>query len=81
MTGNPPEPCQLTDPQYIMAIGAVSYPVILRDGNETKTARALERKGYGAVEKGGSGQLIFRLSQAGADMLDPQWFYDDEIGE
>jgi len=61
----------LTDNQFSVAWGARSYPLILRGAVAKHAARALERKGWGAVEAGGAGELIFRLNQAGEDMLAP----------
>ena len=61
----------------MMAISAAHYPVILTTGGEKRTARALAAKGYGSVESGAGGEIIFRLSQTGADMLDPNEFYDE----
>ena len=59
----------LTDPQLGMCIDAVLCPQILRDGGMKRTARALERKGWGNVEDGASGEIIFRINQSGADAV------------
>jgi len=61
----------LTDNQFAVASGARSYPLILRGAVAKHAARALERKGWGTVETGGAGEMIFRLNQAGEDMLAP----------
>jgi hypothetical protein len=70
-------PSRLATSQYIMAVEAVSYPVILHDAIAKRTASQLEKHGYGHVESGASGQVIFRLSPDGADMLDPQNYAED----
>jgi len=59
----------LTDVQLGMCIDAVLCPQILRDGNQKRTARALERMGWGNVEDGASGEIIFRINQAGSDAV------------
>jgi len=61
----------LTDNQFSVAWGSRSYPLILRGAVAKHAARALERKGWGTVETGGAGEMLFRLNQAGEDMLAP----------
>ena len=58
----------LTESQRALAELAVRHPVIVT-GPRLNTARKLEAKLYGAVETGASGEVIFRLSQAGADAV------------
>lgn len=58
----------LTESQRALAEEAFRFPVIV-SGPRLNTARKLEAKLYGAVEAGASGEVIFRLSQAGADAL------------
>ncbi len=60
----------LTDRQLTLCIAAQFNPVILGDGGSKRTARALEKKGWGTVEDGASGEVIFRLNQAGADAVE-----------
>jgi len=52
----------------------------LRGAVAKHAARALERKGWGAVEAGGAGEVIFRLNQAGEDMLAPYVRAADQMG-
>lgn len=49
----------------------LGYPMILRTAAMKATAVRLERKGWGTVEDGASGERIFRLSQAGHEALPP----------
>jgi hypothetical protein len=70
----------LTDNQFSVAWGARSYPLILRGAVAKHAARALERKGWGTVETGGAGEMIFRLNQAGEDMLAPFVRAADQVG-
>lgn len=58
----------LTESQRSLAYLALRHPVIV-SGPRLNTARKLEAKLYGTVEDGASGEVIFRLSQAGADAL------------
>lgn len=58
----------LTEAQRGLAEEALRFPVIVA-GGRLNTARRLEAKLYGAVEPGASGEVIFRLSQAGADAV------------
>ena len=55
----------LTDMQFLLVGASVSHPTILTS-RQMRTAYALERKGWGAVENGGAGEMIFRLNQAGS---------------
>jgi hypothetical protein len=64
----------LTDIQLRLVIGSVRYPAIIT-GRQMRTAYALERRGWGTVEAGGSGEKIFRLNQSGADALYLDAFY------
>lgn len=57
----------LTDRQFLLAHDARVHPVILAAAGEKNSARALERGGWGTVEAGASGEIIFRLSQVGCD--------------
>ena len=70
----------LTDNQFSVAWGARSCPLILRGAVAKHAARALERKGWGAVETGGAGEMIFRLNQAGEHMLAPYVRAADQVG-
>lgn len=65
----PSENDNLTDAQFGMVATALSYPVILDDRAMKVTARSLEKRGYGSVENGASGQVIFRLNQQGHDAM------------
>ena len=67
----------LTDKQMGIALVARAYPVILKTGGEVRTATSLERRGWGTVEDGASGERIFRLNQDGEDAL--SWI--DELDE
>ena len=58
----------LTALQLALAEQARRHPVIVR-GPSLNIARRLEAKLYGTVEAGASGEVIFRLSQAGADAV------------
>jgi hypothetical protein len=64
----------LTDMQFLLVGASASHPTILTS-KQMRTAYALERKGWGSVEAGGSGEKIFRLNQAGADALYEDAFY------
>jgi hypothetical protein len=64
----------LTDMQFLLVGASASHPTILTS-KLMRTAYALERKGWGTVEAGGSGEKIFRLNQAGADALYLDAFY------
>jgi hypothetical protein len=55
----------LTDMQFLLVGASASHPTILTS-RQMRTAYALERKGWGTVEKGGDGEKIFRLNQAGS---------------
>ena len=63
------DPESLTDQQFWLAgMGAVKrHPRILETAGEKRTAQNLERLGWGSIESGASGELIFRLNQAGED--------------
>ena len=67
----------LTDKQVDLVCKARAYPVILATGGEARTASSLEKRGWGAVEDGASGERIFRLNQNGEDAL--CWL--DELAE
>lgn len=56
----------LTSKQWLLACDARRFPVIVSGGRLT-TARSLERNGWGLVENGASGEVLFRMSQAGCD--------------
>lgn len=62
----------LTNKQWALAFSATLYPVILGSRSRSIIARALEKKGWGEIENGGSGEKIFRLNQAGCAAL--EWF-------
>ena len=55
----------LPDIQLSLVIDSVRYPSIIT-GSQMRTAYALQRKGWGTVEAGGAGEMIFRLNQAGS---------------
>lgn len=55
----------LTDLQAALVIRAYPYPTILQSRVEKACATYLERKGWGGVENGASGERIFRLNQDG----------------
>lgn len=59
----------LTDRQFWLAgwVAVKGYPRILENAGEKRTAKNLERLGWGSVEAGGDGEQIFRLNQAGED--------------
>ena len=59
----------LTDKQFWLAglCATRGHPRILKDRSEKLIAANLEKLGYGAVESGASGEMIFRLNQAGED--------------
>ena len=59
---------ELTDMQLLLVIASASYPTILTS-KRMRTAYALERKGWGNVETGSAGEMIFRLNQAGSSAL------------
>lgn len=58
----------MTPKQRALAIKAYRFPVIL-DRTTSLIARHLEHKGLGTIEDGASGQAIFRLNQAGCDLV------------
>lgn len=58
----------LTPKQRALAIAAYRFPVILTNANKF-TAIHLRNKGLGTVEDGASGQVLFRLNQAGCDLV------------
>lgn len=62
----------LTAKQWSLAFSATLYPVILGSRSQSIIARALEKKGWGEIENGGSGEKIFRINQAGCDAF--TWF-------
>lgn len=70
---NPNEPAldaeELNGTQLKMVLRDFPYPTILRTGGEKVTAAALEKRGWGAVEDGASGERIFRLNQEGEDAV------------
>lgn len=59
----------LTDRQFWLAglVAVNGYPRILKSRGEMRIAANLSRLGWGNVEDGASGELIFRLNQAGED--------------
>lgn len=61
----------LTDNQFSLAWEAQRFPVILRMAAAKTAAHGLERKGWGNFENGASGEVIFRINQAGLDLLGP----------
>lgn len=58
----------LTPKQRALATQAERFPVILTNRNKI-TAIHLRNKGLGTVEDGASGEVIFRLNQAGCDVV------------
>lgn len=58
----------MTPKQRALATQAYRFPVIL-DRTTSLIARHLENKGLGIIEDGASGEVIFRLSQAGCDVV------------
>jgi hypothetical protein len=60
----------LTDGQFDLVSRALDHPHILRTRAEKVSARSLEKRGYGTVESGASGDVIFRLNQDGSDAVD-----------
>lgn len=60
----------LTDAQFAVAVAAFPYPRILSEKGAKIAARALAKKGWGEVESGGSGEVIFRLNQAASDVVE-----------
>lgn len=62
----------LTDNQYRVARDAWNHPVILRTRGDKMAARQLERKGWGNVESGASGEVIFRMNEDG-EALYSEW--------
>lgn len=58
----------LTPKQRALATQAYRFPVIL-DRTTSLIARHLENKGLGTIEDGASGDVIFRLNQAGCDVV------------
>lgn len=58
----------VTPKQRALAIAAYRFPVIL-DHTTSLIARHLEHKGLGTIEDGASDQVIFRLNQAGCDVV------------
>ena len=68
----------LTDKQALLAHRARHHPVILKTRGEKITARSLEKRMWGDVEAGASGETIFRLNQYGEDALSwVDWLKDD----
>ena len=65
----------LTDRQFALVCDCRQYPGVVT-GPRLKTARSLERKLWGTVETGGSGEVIFRLNQDGCNAL--EWVHDLE---
>ena len=67
----------LTGMQILLVGASVSHPTILTS-RQMRTAYALERKGWGTVEKGGDGEKIFRLNQAGSSAYceEREWMKD-----
>lgn len=59
--------CNLTDLQFVMVNDALPFPVRLCTPARKITARSLVKKGWGTVEDGAAGELIFRLNQEGED--------------
>ena len=58
----------MTPKQRALATQAYRFPVIL-DRTTSLIARHLENKGLGTIEDGASGDVIFRLNQAGCDVV------------
>lgn len=67
----------LTPKQRALAIAAYRFPVILTNRNKF-TAIHLRNKGLGTVEDGASGDVLFRLNQAGCDLVSNS-FHNGEI--
>lgn len=61
----------LTDWQFSLACRAFACPTILRNQTDKYVGQCLTKKGWGAVEPGASGEMIFRLNQAGCDAVQP----------
>lgn len=59
----------LTDRQFWLAglCAAQGHPRILNGVGEKRVANNLQRLGWGSVEDGSSGEVLFRLNQAGED--------------
>lgn len=62
------ELADMTPKQRALAIAAYRFPAIL-DRTTSLLARHLENKGLGTVENGASGEVLFRLNQAGCDLV------------
>lgn len=62
---------ELTDWQFGLTRRAYAYPTILHGPTDKNVAHRLAEKGWGAVENGASGEVIFRLNQAGSDAVKP----------
>lgn len=58
----------MTPKQRALATQAYRFPVIL-DRTTSLIARHLENKCLGTIEDGASGDVIFRLNQAGCDAV------------
>lgn len=58
----------MTPKQRALAIAAYRFPEIL-DRTTSLLARQLEHKGLGTIEDGASDLVIFRLNQAGCDVV------------
>lgn len=70
----------LTEKQFMLCLKARRFPFILETRGEAITAASLQRRGFGTVEDGASGQRIFRLSQDGCDAF--EWldmFANDDL--